>query len=100
MKMVKWLGLALVACVVVACTTYKGTSGEYMTIGKASMRECEQMVFPEGEGEGKEAIGFNCKEYKSDHIGSEFGAVIEAAIDAITNHIPGLPLLNKWLNGK
>ncbi len=92
--------LVLTSCMLVACTTYKGPAGEYQTIGKASMQECEQVVWPDGMGPGKEAIGFSCKQYESDHIGSEAGAVIEAAITAITDHIPGLALLNRWLNAR
>ena len=46
----------------------------YSTFGQARIEECNQIVYPEGMGEGKEAIGFGCKRYESDGLSSEFTA--------------------------
>ena len=93
------LAVILLSCSLAACTTYKSPEKETLTLGKASITKCDEMVWPDGMAEGKEAIGFHCERQESDHIGSEAGAVIDAAITAISNHIPGLSLLNKWLSG-
>ena len=96
----KKLGLILLSCSLAACTTYKSPEKDTLTLGKASITKCQEMVWPEGMADGKEAIGFGCERQESDHIGSEAGAIIDAAITAISNHIPGLALLNRWLGGK
>lgn len=35
------------------------------------------MVFPDGQGEGKEAIGFNCREYESKGVSTEFAGIVK-----------------------
>lgn len=79
------------ACLSVACTQYRGPEGSYNTFGKSKMRECKEMVFPDGVAEGKEAIGFDCKEYSSEGISGEAASILLAVI----KFLPG----GQWLAG-
>ena len=65
------------------CTTVVRDKEVYSTFGQARIEECNQIVYPEGMGEGKEAIGFGCKRYESDGLSAEFTA--------------GLTLLTGWI---
>lgn len=77
------------------CTQYRGPAGDYNTFGRSTMMECQEIVYPDGIGPGKEAIGFGCKEYTSSGISGEAAGILEAFI----NQIPGLPVFIKWVNG-
>ena len=59
------------------CTTVSTPQGNYSTMGQAHIQECDQMVFPEGMGDKKEAIGFNCRSYQSEGVSSEFTAIVK-----------------------
>lgn len=91
----KVLPIVLLTSLLVGCTQYRGPAGDYNTFGRSSMMECQQIVYPDGIGPGKEAIGFGCKEYSSSGISGEAAGIIEAFI----NQIPGLPALIRWANG-
>ena len=95
----KRLGLILLSCTLAACTTYKTADRDSMTIGKASITKCDEMVWPDGMADGKESIGFHCERQESDHIGNEAAVIFEAGINAIVGTIPGLPVVIKWFNG-
>lgn len=69
--------IALSSLLVVGCTSIVTTSSSYTTVGHAKIRECDQMVFPDGQGEGKEAIGFNCREYESKGVSTEFAGIVK-----------------------
>lgn len=56
------------------CTTVARNNEVYSTFGQARIEECNQIVYPEGMGEGKEAIGFGCKRFESDGLSAEFTA--------------------------
>ena len=90
----KLLWAMLLSCMLVACTSVTTPQGSYLTLGKADVTECEQMVFPDGQTPGKEAIGFNCKKYESSGVSGEFAAIVTALIDAI----PGLPWVRRMLS--
>lgn len=87
--------LILPLLLLTACTQYKGPAGQYNTFGRSVMEECEQIVWPDGQGVGKEAIGFGCKRYESSGISGEAAGILEAFI----NQVPGLPVFIKWVNG-
>lgn len=98
--------LLLATCLTLACAQYKGPAGEFSTLGHASVRECKEMVFPDGpnlttdpNAPAKDSIGFDCVEIQSDHIGHEFAVMFDAALDSVANHIPGLPIVTNWVNG-
>jgi hypothetical protein len=91
----KHLLIISLASLSIACTQYHGPAGDYNTFGKSYMKECKEMVWPDGIGQGKEAIGFDCKEYASSGISGEAAGIFEAFI----NQIPGLPALISWANG-
>lgn len=91
----KKLILISLASLSLACTQYHGPAGDYNTFGKSSMRECKEMVYPNGMGPDKEAIGFDCKDYESSGISGEAAGIFEAFI----NQIPGLPAFISWANG-
>ncbi len=85
--------IAVLGLWLTACTIVNTQQSSYITLGKADITECEQMVFPDGQTTGKEAIGFDCKKYESSGVSGEFAGIMVALIDAI----PGLPWLRKVL---
>lgn len=89
------ISLILPILLLTACTQYHGPAGDYNTFGRSVMEECNQIVWPDGQGAGKEAIGFGCKRYESSGISGEAAGIIEALV----SQIPGLPSLIKWFNG-
>ena len=68
--------ILLVGLLALGCTTVTTPNGTYSTVGQAHIQECDQVVFPEGIGEKKEAIGFNCRDYQSEGMSSEFTAIV------------------------
>lgn len=76
--------IVCLCCVSVACTTVVKTNEVHSTLGQARIVECDKIVYPNGIGEDKEAIGYGCTRYESDGLSAEFGAVIAL----ITGWIP------------
>jgi len=76
--------ILLISALMMGCTTVTKQHEVYTTFGQARIVECSSIVYPEGMGENKEAIGFGCKRYESDGLSAEAGA----AIGLLTGWIP------------